>query len=146
MPLTLSHATEEELPEYSRVHAAAFQSMLYRFLYTGPLSESSLAALTRQISEARKRDPNYHVLKVSDDETGEILAFAKWIIYPTVRTEKELDESDSHVPEVLPETRGGNSVQNFFRTIREVKREVIGTRPYCGMHALFETAPPINLR
>lgn len=91
MPLELAPLTEDDLHEYCRIKFAAFG--------TGPLGRILTPTLTpERYEKAYQADlksfhkPTSHYLKVTDTETGKIIAGAKWQIFPDGRTLEEVQK------------------------------------------------------
>ena len=82
MVFTISPALPDDIPYLSNIQWAALGSNpLTQTLYPqGPTP--SLAAFTKESYQRAIQYPSVRLIKATDEEQGEIVAFAKWIIYP----------------------------------------------------------------
>jgi GNAT superfamily N-acetyltransferase len=84
MPLTLSLATHADLPAIVRAQYAAFHpnDTLHVLVYPSPfpVPESVIEKTVQRQKENWKSNVTW--LKVTDDETGTIVAGAKWLFWP----------------------------------------------------------------
>jgi GNAT superfamily N-acetyltransferase len=84
MPLTLSLAIPDDLPSLVRAQYAAFHpaDKLHVLIYPSPdpVPESIFEKIVQRQSAAWKDNVTW--VKVTDDETGTVIAGAKWIFYP----------------------------------------------------------------
>ncbi|KAE9372024.1 acyl-CoA N-acyltransferase [Stipitochalara longipes BDJ] len=84
MPLTLSLATPADLPALVRAQFAAFHptDTLHVLIYPSPVPvpESVIEKTVLRQQEAWK--DNLTWIKVTDDETNQVVAGAKWIFWP----------------------------------------------------------------
>ncbi|KAH8781898.1 acyl-CoA N-acyltransferase [Hyaloscypha finlandica] len=84
MPLTLSLATPADLPNLVRAQYAAFHpnDTLHVLIYPSPdrVPESTFEKTVERQTDAWKDNVTW--VKVTDDETGSVIAGAKWIFWP----------------------------------------------------------------
>jgi len=109
MPFTVSTVLPSDIPHLSTIQwAALLSNSLIQTLYPqGPTPE--LTAFTRASYQKAIQFPSVRLIKAIDEERGEIVAFAKWIVYPT--RQEELDQSsenDTENEEVNPSSEWGN--------------------------------------
>jgi GNAT superfamily N-acetyltransferase len=86
MGLTLTEATPSDLPSIVRAQYAAFHphEAMHRILFPSPdpPTPSILSRTVDRQLQAWHADPQHITwLKVSDDETGEVVAAAKWFVW-----------------------------------------------------------------
>ena len=110
-----------ELSQFPTITTLSFQSGLGHLL-TGPSTPENIDSLTRKCVEAEK-DPHVRFMKAMDP-TGQIVACAKWLLYPNGNTEEELDEMFK-MPTTFPETWNP-----IFQYLNDNRREAMGRRPY----------------
>jgi GNAT superfamily N-acetyltransferase len=85
MGLTLSEATPSDFPAIVRAQYAAFHphESMHRILWPSP-DPPTPTVLSRTVDrqlQAWQADPHITWLKVTDDETGEVVAAAKWFVW-----------------------------------------------------------------
>ncbi|KAK2800013.1 hypothetical protein FQN49_008939, partial [Arthroderma sp. PD_2] len=94
MPLSVHPATAADIPRILDIQSAALKQSGF-FRACGEISNpGGLQTHDQEYPEPRRRelqtkrfidlmqnDPGFYLLKCVDDETGEILAFAKWNVY-----------------------------------------------------------------
>lgn len=120
---------EGDLPTLADVHADAFDgSTLNRLMspkgYTPRAREVMIGTLQQQM-----KDPSTHLIKAVDNETGEIAGFARWNIYPSGRSDEELNEPKPPRPE---DPDINVELRNIAVDILEkTRRETMGKRPHC---------------
>lgn len=91
-PFVISPAEPRDIPYLSTIQwAALLSNPLIQTLYPhGPTP--ALTAFTRDSYSKAITYPSVRLVKATDRERGEIVAFAKWIVYPEERDEEEEDE------------------------------------------------------
>lgn len=82
MPYTVSAALPEDIPVLSTIQwAALLTNPLIHTLYPqGPTP--ALIDFTQDSYQKAIHFPSVRLIKAADNATGEIVAFAKWIVYP----------------------------------------------------------------
>jgi len=126
MALQVSPFTESELPQFTTLTNLAFQTGLGHLL-TGPNTPEGIALNESKTLKAFKNDPHAQFLKVTDASTGQIIAAAKWLLYPHGNSEEELDEMFQ-----MPTVEQGykKEWEPVYRHLNENRRETVSTRPY----------------
>lgn len=91
-PFVVSPAEPRDIPYLSTIQwAALLSNPLIQTLYPhGPTP--ALTAFTRESYSKAITYPSVRLIKATDIERREIVAFAKWIVYPEDRDEDESDE------------------------------------------------------
>ena len=79
MPLSLSPATENDLPGICDVHYYAFTDPFSLALHPRTSYASHVEAYSNNLREAMQKSSQY-ILKVADDAEGRIVSFAKWSV------------------------------------------------------------------
>ncbi|KAI9832414.1 MAG: hypothetical protein M1819_004403 [Sarea resinae] len=94
MPLSCAPALPQDMPGLIKAQYSAFYPMepLHDIIYPGPPTPANLAtALWRQLS-SMAAEGGATFLKVTDDDTGALVAGAKWFVY-----EDEAKRHEGHV-------------------------------------------------
>ncbi|KAK6065559.1 GNAT family protein [Seiridium cupressi] len=76
--LTISRCTPEDIPQMVSVYSAAF--LPTRFVYWWPADLDVMRRWNEARFRLRFRDPTDQQFKVVDDESGRIVAFARWTV------------------------------------------------------------------
>jgi GNAT superfamily N-acetyltransferase len=91
MPFTLSLATEADLPTLVRAQYAAFHpaDTMHVLIYPSPhqVPESVIEKTVKRHLASWKENVTW--VKVVDDETGDVVAGAKWVFWPEAAKEEE---------------------------------------------------------
>lgn len=107
MPLTLSLATPSDLPNLVRAQYTAFHpaDTLHVLIYPSPdpVPEAIFDKTVQRQKDAWKENVTW--VKVTDDETGTVVAGAKWIFYPESAKEEEKRWPDSFGVDAVKEMR-----------------------------------------
>lgn len=110
MPLTLSLATPDDLPSLVRAQYAAFHpaDKLHVLIYPSPDPvPESIVEKTVQRQRAAWKD-NVTWVKVTDDETGTVIAGAKWIFFPEAAKKGDTRWPESFGVDAVKEMRMGD--------------------------------------
>ncbi|KAF1987839.1 acyl-CoA N-acyltransferase [Aulographum hederae CBS 113979] len=124
--------TAEDLPTFTRIHHSAFSTGLGSILTTAPPGVLSPTARSASLARQTKsfNDPHNRFFKAIDPATGEIVAFAKWHVYLSERSEAEVEEACAVPP--MPKDATVEAWEEVFGWLRKAKREWMGGRPsYC---------------
>lgn len=128
MPLTLSLANEEDLPKIVNVQFAAFASdEIQRFMYPFPTPPPTFeqALIRARIDFPR---PECAFVKVMDTDIGELVAFAKWLIYKHERPEEEWNKQEKRT---WAEGTNAELANEFIGAINEKRRKIMKGTPHC---------------
>jgi hypothetical protein len=125
MPLELSPLTPADIDAYMSIRQAAFGSTVYQILFSGQPSAATVAQAKTSIENMLLNPTNAHFLKVTDTETGEVIAGAKW---KAILTDEER-ERELEMPEPSEEA-DPRCFREFMRLLSEVKGGVMGVRAY----------------
>ena len=133
-----------DLPTITTIQWSALRgNPLTQTLYPrGPTSE--LAKFTTASYERARAYPSVRILKAVDDETGQIVAFAKWIIYENNGRRYEQqdirDEASTELPEVaewnkepkvqLPPHCYTRALNDWNNSIARMRKGIIGRRKH----------------
>jgi len=133
MVLQLSPLKEEEIQQWEVTAATAFESGLGHLL-TGPNTPENIAEKSAKALKDLKENPASRYLKVTDSETGEIVAGAQWLTYTNGNSEAELDKmfkTDTGEPGYRADW------EPVYAHLKDNRREIMGKRPYYYLNVLF---------
>jgi GNAT superfamily N-acetyltransferase len=122
MAFLVSEARPEDVPELTSVYFASFIDSFSMSMF--PRTPEVRTWWEGDLGQAFT-DPHARMIKVVDDESGEIAAFAKWVLPATDSEHKE----DEPLPE-WPEGSDKELCQNFFSGLLETKKRLMGSRAY----------------
>jgi hypothetical protein len=87
MAIVLREVSDDDLLRACEIEAAAYaDNPLSPILNPGPFPPESRQQRVPQLIETRNKDPTVRYLQAYDEETGQMVAFAKWSIYDTLET------------------------------------------------------------
>lgn len=154
MPLQLAYMEEKDIPEFAAVDAATAEG--WAFVQAMDLSGQPRHVFAEQWARSvwGKSDME-HWLKVTDTESGEMVAMALW----RLQLEEEMPKEELPAPAetVAPETKGeSNAVDprtarfwaDTARAGKAFQDEFIGTRPHaCECKSgIFDPVSHVNRR
>ena len=164
MPFTVAPATSIDIPYLSTIQwAALLSNPLIQTLYPqGPTP--ALTAFTKESYQKAIQFPSVRLIKAIDEERGEIVAFAKWILYPEEQqdlltlAEGDAENKDARrasgwvTEEELPQRPQGvnekalgawNSKITSTRTrIMRKRKQVCHTEGGCSLECYFASFAP----
>jgi len=128
MPLELSKASEGDLPRIIHVQFTAFaDDAMNRIIFPTPLPASTLEKVVDHAREDM-RNPDVTFMKVTDTDSGEVIAFGKWIIYKHERPEEEWKK------EAKRDWGEGTNVEAadaFLGAFNEKRRKIMTGKAHC---------------
>jgi hypothetical protein len=84
MGIVLRDVSDADIARACEVEAAAYaDNPLGRVFFPGPFPPGHGQKRVAYLIETRKNDPTAKYLQAHDEETGQLVAFAKWHIYDT---------------------------------------------------------------
>ncbi|EIN03976.1 acyl-CoA N-acyltransferase [Punctularia strigosozonata HHB-11173 SS5] len=132
MSFILSPAEPADVPELTSIYLASFVDPFSLTLF--PRTPGVRAWWEQDLAQGFA-DPNVRMLKVVDDASGRIAAFAKWVLPPPQGEEENEEEKGEALPE-WPEDADGQLCQSFFAGLLEAKKRLMGPRPYFYLEML----------
>ncbi|KAF2024915.1 hypothetical protein EK21DRAFT_77658, partial [Setomelanomma holmii] len=124
------------------VEAIAFASnALSPLLFPGPMPSDSRHQRILQLVELKKTDPSVRFMHAHDEETKQLVAFAKWHVYDTPEAAAK---SDRPMRSFGPGTNR-EACEAFFGGLSIKKKEHIGHKPHLYLHML-NTDPAFQRR
>ena len=160
MTFTIAPAQPNDIPYISTIQwAALLSNPLIQTLYPqGPTP--ALTAFTRESYKKAIQYPSVRLFKATDVERGEIIAFAKWIIYPeeniddwdnTAAEQRQRSGSWSNVEEPQrPQEANERALRAWNDIIGRTRRGVLGNRRHacqqvgkeCSLECYFACFAP----
>ena len=149
MPLQLSHMEEKDIPAFAIVDEAAMAGWGYARAMEEPGQPRRVMAEQFTRKEWGKQDQYW--LKITDTETGEMVAAALWRMQLEEEKPKEqlsapAEAKEGRVKTGEPQTEKSNTASFWAETGRlskEFNDEFIGTRPVaCKYHWKHRTQDP----
>ncbi|KAI9839998.1 MAG: hypothetical protein M1819_000190 [Sarea resinae] len=145
MPLTLAPAQESDLATLVEIQTTALADTAFsQVIHPNGMTATSRQALLERLRWSYLSDPHSWFLKVTDDDTGAVVAFAKWNVFAHPRTAEELDAEDAAEPKRAPELHA-DLIRNFFGQLHAWRRKLMGGDPCYYLHLLF-TLPAYHRR
>lgn len=136
MGITIAPAGVADVKPMIRLNALAFPDM-YAVLFDGPIKESTIDAIAehriKKLLEAEEKDDGkeapskrFFAFKAIDDETGQIVGEARWIVYyedePVTKTIEE--EANDRVSPLKPQMQVGPNIV-FGKALVAAQRDVL---------------------
>jgi len=92
MPLELSPATQSDCEALIRLQFEAYdQDPVQHVLFPNGATQITVSHFAEHDRKSMAEDPYVRYMKVTDTETGQIISFAQWFIYPE-RLEEEWNQ------------------------------------------------------
>jgi len=130
MVLRVEPMVEADLDDFIAISEKAFVvGIASRFYETEPDAESRASNVARY-QKYLKTDPTMRLMKVVDDETGQIIAGAKWNVYATERTEEELKEATTLE---IPPNGNKRTWTDFVGWLNDSRVRFMGVSPHVSM-------------
>ena len=138
MNINISPLTENEIQDFVRIELEAFRShpripMLWRRGYTDDVYAFYKTSKTDSFD-----DPECHLMKAVDEQTGDIVAASEWVfaLDPTKQTEKKTVDPNGRPPANWP-IDGNWELRRFFNlNLEKWQREYLTGKPYISMYLL----------
>ena len=160
MPYVVSAALASDIPIFSTVQwAALLSNPLTQTLYPkGPTP--ALTKFTRHSYQNAIKFPSVKLIKATDQESGEIVAFAKWILYPETKSDlididdeaKQEDSNGGWTAEdtpAQPEDVDERALKAWNRAIDRTRRKILTNKRHscarkdgCSLECYFASLAP----
>jgi len=128
MLLELSFMNEHDLEEWVTTDFKSLKSRRHCVLWSAEPSSSSISQLVELRRQSLASDPTVRYLKVTDTDTGELIACAKWNLYLSERSEAELERA-RRICQLIPE-QDTPAMAEILDLVHEQRRNCMGTRPH----------------
>jgi hypothetical protein len=133
MPLQLSPVVDADIEAVIAVDITAFSDdIIHAAIWRNGPSPTTIAHTAAQDRKDLAEEPTIKPMKVTDTETGEIVAYARWVFLPQ-REEKDLEVTEFSLPDDVNKELGEKLILGGFRK----RHEVMGTQPYACKCTLF---------
>ncbi|KAK6429086.1 hypothetical protein LTR95_014766 [Oleoguttula sp. CCFEE 5521] len=129
-PFVLSRAKPEDMLEMTKLQYACFPPFV-RLNFMGCHSEADIPKITDIYIKAMSEDPADIWIKVTDPETGKIIAGADWKVYMSV---PQLDAE--HMPPWL-EGKEAEESREFIKKMSEGRWKAMDGKPYIYLHICY---------
>jgi hypothetical protein len=149
MAIIVREVSDDDLPRAVEIEAAAYaDNPLAPLFFPGPFPPESRQQSISHLIDTRKNNPSVKYLQAYDEETGQMVAFAKWSIY---ETHEAAAASQRPIRTFGPGTNP-EACQAFFGTLASKKKELMGDKPHLcksrphlhyELHALICDRSPI---
>ncbi|KAH7357429.1 acyl-CoA N-acyltransferase [Pyrenochaeta sp. MPI-SDFR-AT-0127] len=132
MGFVIRGVSDEEVSRVCEIESLAYQnSPLSPILAPGPFPPDSRQQRVDEMINKRKEDPSAVYLQVFDEETENMVAFAKWHIFETA----EAVAANSR-PIILDEGRNKEACMLLYGGLKDRKKEIMGNKPHLYLHML----------
>lgn len=129
MPLSLAAATASDMSAIIKMETEMFASYpVFHYLFPEGVTPVRLASLHDNYQKMFTHDTSAHQLKVTDSNTGDIVAVGRWHIYGQPRSVSELERDQERI--WSPDARSEEDCQEFCDLLTEARKEVMGGRPH----------------
>jgi hypothetical protein len=132
MAIVVQNALDSDIPRsleierdaYNKGASATTDPFLLTF-FPGPIPADSVEQRVNRFIDERKNDSTVHYVKAVDEETGEMISFAKFYIFNT-------RESAAAAERSVPSGAGINqeACDSFFGEMGRKKKIIMGDRPH----------------
>lgn len=132
MPIVVRDVSDADLQRACDVERLAFARLpLNPILFPGPFPPDSREQRISMLVETRKKDQSTRYMQAYDEETAQLVAFAKWHIYAT----PEVAAAAERPARNFGPGTNREACEEFFGGMSKKKKELVGTRPHlCTFH------------
>jgi hypothetical protein len=127
MAIVIREVSDDDLPRVMAIGDLAYAgNALSPYLFPGPFPPEARAQSVSGLIETRKSDPTAHYLQAYDEESGQLIAYAKWHCYPDRKTAAAAYRpSRTFGPGSNPE-----ACEDFFGQLSSRKKALMGDTPH----------------
>ena len=127
MAIIVRDVSDEDVARSIEIGTAAYaDNPLSPILFPGPFSDEYQSKRVPELIELRKNDPTCHFIQAYDEETKQMVAFAKWHIYDT----SEAAEAAQRPKRTFGAGTNPEACEAFFGILSARKKEHMGDRPH----------------
>lgn len=128
MALRIENITSEDIPAIAKIHYDSLLTNLpNQMIYPKGATAALLSRTEKRYTTVLDSDPEARLLKIVDDETGEIIAFAEWHVFETVEQEGRRKDLEKRDP--APDTNQELAAE-FWNEIVKARKTMAG-KPHC---------------
>lgn len=127
MAIILRDVSDADIARSLEIETAAYaDNPLGPILFPGPFSEEHQSKRIPEMIELRKSDSTCHFIQAYDEESKQMVAFAKWHIYDT----QEAARAAQRPKREFGVGTNPEACEAFFGILSEKKKEHVGDRPH----------------
>jgi hypothetical protein len=127
MTIVLREVSDDDLPRACEIEAAAYaDNPLSPILNPGPFPPEYRQQRVPQLIETRKKDSTVRYLQAYDEETSQMVAFAKWSIYDTL----EAAAAAKRPSRTYGPGMNRKACEAFFGELSSRKERLMGGKPH----------------
>ena len=136
MPFTLSPASEEDSEAIIRLQfEACAEDPGFAVIFPHGSTPEAIANFTKHNQDDIRNDASCHVMKVTDNETGELAGFAIWHFLPE-RSQDQIDVEMLNEEVDLPSDANKEAGTVLIRNGYRKRHEIMGGKAYACMSFL----------
>jgi hypothetical protein len=127
MAILIREASDDDLPRALEIERAAYaDNPLSPILFPGPFPPDAQAQRVPDLIALRKTDPSVRFMQAYDDESGQMVAFAKWHIYESL----EAAAAAKRPSREFGAGTNREACEDFFGQLSSRKEELMGETPH----------------
>jgi hypothetical protein len=127
MAIIVREVSDDDLPRALEIERAAYaDNSLSPILFPGPFPSNAQAQRVPELIELRKSDPSVRYLQAYDEESGRMVAFAKWHIYES----REAASAAQRPSRIFGPGTNREACEDFFGQLSARKKELMGDTPH----------------
>lgn len=125
MAIIVRDVSDDEIQRSLDIENAAYAgNPLGPILFPGPFPEESKSKRAPEMIELRKNDPTCHFIQAYDEESKQMVAFAKWHVYDT----PEAAQAAQRPSRTFGAGTNPEACEAFFGILSARKKEHMGNR------------------
>lgn len=131
MAIVVREVSDDDLARVAEIETAAYaDNPLSPVLFPGPFPPDSGEKRLAALKDGRDSDPSARYIQAHDEETGLLVAFAKWHIFDT----PEAAAGSQRPGRSFGPGTNRAACEEFFGTLSARKKELMGNKPHLCMH------------
>jgi hypothetical protein len=127
MAILIREASDDDLPRALEIERAAYaDNPLSPILFPGPFPPDAQMQRIPDLIELRKTDPSVRFMQAYDEESGQMVAFAKWHIYES----REAAAAAERPSREFGAGTNREACEEFFGQLSARKKELMSNTPH----------------
>jgi hypothetical protein len=127
MAIVVREVSDDDLPRAIEIERAAYaDNPLSPILFPGPFPAESQGQRVPELIKTRREDSTVRYLQAYDEETKQLVAFAKWHIYDT----QEAAAAGQRPSRTFGLGTNKEACEEFFGRLSSKKKELMGDKPH----------------
>lgn len=127
MAIVVREVSDDDLPRAVEVETAAYaNNELSPILFPGPFPPEAAGERVPGLIKMRQEDSTVRYLQAYDEETQQLVAFAKWHIYET----PQAVAASSRPSRAFGAGTNKEACEDFFGQLGSKKKELMGDKPH----------------